>query len=541
MGIPERTDILAKGGSHAAGRIAELISTNASDRELSAALLRALQKGPDQETLRLAGDLANRILAREKLDAGSSRLLDILLKMMSRADRGAAALRIAERVDGFPEAGLPLRREAARVLLDAGVAEPVSRLIGAPETAEDLILLVRAYAKTGAHQAALAAAERASAARPGNPYVTALLCDAALAAGRPDLVMSAVASLPQGERTPGILLREAEARERVEDLRGATAVLGAVLDKEPMNAPIRRRLIGLLQKAGRERDAVSVYRDGVALTGARLPDRPEDLFRPGAQAGTDMKVPRGRIEWLRHATRASFEPEEVNDVLSLDLGILGWIQARPERIGELASRVRLSGSARDMIMDLHLTGQGVLIAAAHIGLMYGGPLAMIRAGLRFGFVASMPQIDLPGVSEHLISVSGRGRASVAREVIGRVHAGEVVAIAIDGAGAPGYRSCEIFGRPVPISDICARLSARLRAPAFFPRIVPSPDGAINVDLTALPVLMEGEPESDFTRRWLRAWSAEVESFLTEHPTCMRGSGGFWNAIPSKNCEKRNKE
>lgn len=538
MGIPERMDIMADGGSDPASRISDMISANASDRSLSAVLLRALQKGPDQKILSLAEGLANRILLREKLDADSSRLLDILLKMMSRTEQETTALSISERVGKLPGASLALRRGAARVLLDAGIAEPVPRMIKAPETGDDLLLLARAHAALGAHEDALAAAEGASAARPGDPYATAILCEAALAAGRPDLVLPAVSALPEGKRTVGILLREAEAREGVGDLQGAAISFGAVLDKDPMNAPIRRRMIGLLQRSGRKQDAISLYREGVSLTAERLPDNAEDLLGSRRETRADVKVPQGRIEWVRQATKVPLEPRDVEDVLSLDLGILGWIQARPEELGELASRVRLSGSARDMITDIHLTGRGVLIAAAHIGLMYGGPLAMISTGLRFGFVASMPPIDLPGVSEHLISVSGRERSSVAREVISRVHAGEAVAIAIDGSGAPGYRSCEIFGHPVPVSDICARLSVRLRVPALFPKILPGPDGTITVDLSALPAPMEGEAEEAFTERWLRAWSTEVEDFLTEHPTCMRGSGGFWNTIPSKICEKR---
>lgn len=517
-----------KGG--AADCIRDLIAANASDRDLSAAFLRALRDGPDEGVLRLVAELAERTLSCENLSADSSRLLDILLKMTSRWGREATALRIAQRVSGIPGATGPLRRGAARVLLDAGAADPVVRLLPDPETAEDHLLLARAHAALGEHPLAVRAAEAAVIVRPRDPYATAILCDAALAAGRPELVPSAVAAVPQGARTAGLLLREAEARERTGDPEGAANALSALLDKDPTNAPVRRRLIGLLQRGGRAGEALARYRDGVRLAASRLPDDPALLFTAPLSLGLTGPVPPGRLDWMRRAVSAEVPSREVEALLALDLGLLGWIQARPERIGELTSRVRLSGAARDLVMDLHLTGRGALIAAAHVGLMYGGPLAMLGAGLRFGFVASMPPIDLPGVSEHLISVSGRDRSAVAREVIGRVQAGEAVAIAVDGAGAPGYRTCEIFGRPVPISDICARLSARLRVPALFPRILPGPDGTIRVDLSPLPAPEPGEGEGPFTDRWLRAWSAEVEAFLTDHPTGMRGSGGLWNAI-----------
>lgn len=514
----------------AADQIRSMISAKASDRDLSAALLRALRDGPDPETLRLAGALADRTLAREALDAESSRLLDILLKMMSRSDQQGAALLVSQRVSELPGAAVPLRRGAARVLLDAGSPDLTIRLLREPETAEDFLLLARAHGALGEHPLAVLAAEAAVIARPGDPYATAFLCDAALAAGRPELIPSAVAALPDGARTAGLLLREAQAMESFGDVVGAVRALSGLLEKDPMNAPVRRRLISLLQGSGRGTEATSCYREGVILTASRLPDDPAVMFTEPLALGLTGPIPRGRLDWVRQAVSAEVTSREAEEFLALDLGLLSWIQARPERIGELVSRVRLSGSTQDLVMALRLTGSGALIAAAHVGLMYGGPLAMMSAGLRFGFVASMPPVDLPRVSEHLISVSGRERSAIAREVIGRVQAGEAVAIAIDGAGAPGSRICEIFGHPVPISDICVRLSARLRVPAFFPWILPGSNGTISVDLSPLPTLMTGEEEGAFTDRWLRAWTSEVEAFLTAHPTGMRGSGGLWNAI-----------
>ncbi len=511
-------------------RLRDLISTKAPDRDLSAVLLTALRDGPDEETLRLACELVERILSRENLNEESSRLLDILLKMMSRGDRGPTSLLISRRVIDLPGASLSLRRGAAHILLGAGAADLITRLIWDPETAEDFLLLARAHTALGEHPLAVRAAERSVAARPGDPYLTAILCDAALSAGQPERVQSAVATLPEEKRTAGIWLREAEARERVDDLVGAAMALGSLLEREPMNAPVRRRLIGLLRRCGREREALSRYREGVRLTGSRLPDDPAALFSTPLETDLAGPIPSGRLDWVRQATSTPVTSREVQDILSLDLGLLGWIQARPERVGELASRVRLSGSAQKFVLERQATGRGALIAGAHVGLLYGGPLAMLSVGLRFGFVASMPSIDLPGVSKHLIPLSGRERLAVARTVIARVRDGETVAIAIDGAGAPGYRTCEIFGRPVPVSDICARLSARLCVPAVFPRILPGPDGTIWVDLAPLPTIQSGETEDRFVEGWLDAWSSEVEAFLTEHPQGMRGSGGFWRFI-----------
>lgn len=512
-------------------RLRNLISTKAADRDLSAVLLPALRNGPNEETLRLACELVERTLSRESLNEDSSRLLDILLKMMSRSNRGHTSLLISRRVIELPGASLSLRRGAAHILLGAGDADLVTHLIWDPETAEDFLLLARAHTVLSEHLLAVQAAERGVAARPGDPYLTAILCDAALSAGQPERVQSAVATLPEERRTAGILLRQAEARERVGDLEGAAMTLDVLLNKEPMNAPVRRRLIGLLRRSGREHEALSRYREGVRLTGSRLPDDPAALFSTPLETGLAGPIPSGRLDWLRQATSAPVTSREARDLLSLDLGLLAWIQARPERVGEMASRVRLSRNAQNFVLERQVTGRGALIAGAHVGLLYGGPLAMLSVGLRFGFVASMPPIDLPGVSKHLISLAGRERLAVARTVIARVRDGETVAIAIDGAGAPGYRTCEIFGHTIPVSDICARLSARLRVPTVFPRILPGPDGTIWVDLAPLPTIQSGEAEDRFVEGWLNAWSSEVEAFLTEHPRGMRGTGGFWSVIP----------
>lgn len=525
-------------GADGADRIRDLISAGAPDRDLSATLLRALRDGPTGATLRLAKDLAVRVLSRDHLDAESGRLLEIILKMVSRSGLRSESLLISERLVGLPGATSSLRRAAARVLLGSGAEGSVPDLIGAPETVEDRLLLVRAHAALGAHERALDVAQGALSDLSGDPQAIAALCASALALRRPELALSALSALPDGKRTGGFRLREADAREMMGDLGGAAEALRPLLEERADNAPLRRRLVGLLLRSGRGEEALLLYREGVRFAGSRLPDDAGSLFRPPGPSGLADPIPGARLDWVSRVTSSPFSPEAAEALLALDMGLLGWIQARPDRIGELVSRVRLSGNAQNFIMDLHLSGQGALIAAAHVGLMYGGPLAMLSAGIRFGFVASMPPIDLPGVSEHLISVSGRGRAAVAREVLDRLRKGEAVAIAIDGAGAPGSRTCEIFGHPFQVSDICARLSARSRLPSVFPIILPGPDGTIEVDLAPLPNLRAGEAEAEFTDRWVRAWSAEIESLLTRHPSGMRGSGGLWNGIPPQICEKK---
>ena len=86
-----------KGG--AADRIRDLIAANASDRDLSAALLRALRDGPDEGVLRLVPELAERTLSCENLTADSSRLLDILLKVPLGAGGDGAPDRAARQRD----------------------------------------------------------------------------------------------------------------------------------------------------------------------------------------------------------------------------------------------------------------------------------------------------------------------------------------------------------------------------------------------------------------------------------------------------------
>ena len=512
---------------------ADLVRVGWDDRSLAEGFRQQLEAGPDQDAVERAYQLAKRVVLRDRTDEEGCALIGVLLELLDRSGWSTEARLIAARVGGLAGVSAPLRRQAARILLDAGSVRVALSLIGELPTAEDRSLAARCHAEIGDHEGAFEAATATLALLPGNvpavPVVT-LLARAAIATGRPGAAVHALRRVPKADRDRDLLLLEAQAREESDDLKGAARPLRLLLERDPEDREVRDRLIGLLLRSGQTEAARSTYQEGLPILGARLPETADALFEEPSRFAFAGEVPESSLHWVEAVTGQDPDAWQARELLAFDRALLTWVQTRPDRVRELTYRVRLSEAAQGMVMDMHLRGRGVLIASAHAGLVEAAPLALLAAGVRFALTPPETLLDLPGLSDHLIPVAGRTRTAALRDLISRLRAGEAVALSADEAPASRARLTRIFDTEVPVSDLCARLCERLDVPTVFPRVLPGEGGVITVDLRPLPTPSEALSGEAFRDVWVRAWASELEDLLRSAPYAMRGTGGFWDAI-----------
>jgi len=510
-----------------------LVSAGWDDRSLAQAFRRELAEGVDQDFASRAYQLAKRVVTRDRTDEEACELLGVMLEVLERAGWSAEARLIAARVGGLSGAPDALRRQAAGVLLDGGSHRVALSLLEPLTGAEDRALAARCLMALGDPEGALEAATAALDARSGATSdlpLLALITDAALAVGRPEAALSAIHRVPKASRGRDLLLKEAAARELSSDLKGAARPLRTLLERSPEDLEVRGRLVRLLRRSGQEGAARSAYRDGLPHLEARLPETTDGLFEEPSRLGLTPPIPEGRAAWVRRVTGEDPLAGEAQEVLAFDEALLAWVQTRPDRVRELTYRVRLSEAAQGLVMDMHLRGRGALIVGAHAGLVNGGLLALEAAGVRYGFAGPSDLFDLPHLAERLIPTHRSGPDTV-RGVIRRLRDGQAVGLMIDGATGPGTRPVRLFDREVRVSDLCARLAARLDVPTLFPRVLPGEGGVINVDLRPLPTPVAGRDGEAQLDAWAGAWAAEVEDLIRTAPWAMRGMGGFWDAFP----------
>lgn len=510
-----------------------LVGAGWDDRSLAEGFRRELGAGPDGACADRAYQAAKRVVSQDRPDEDAFELLGAALEVLDRAGRSTEARLIASRVGGLPAVPDLLRRQAARLLLEAGSHRVALALLAPLTGPEDRALAARCLMAVGDPEGALEAATAALDSRPGGapdlPLMT-LISEAALAVARPEAALSAIHRVPKAARGRALLLREAEAREMSDDLKGAARPLRTLLERSPEDLQVRGRLVRLLRRSGEAAAARAAYRDGLPHLEARLPETTDGLFEEPSRLGLSGPIPEGRMAWVTRVTGQDPRAGEAQEALAFDHALLAWMQTRPDRVRELTYRVRLSEAAQGLVMDMHLRGRGALIVGAHVGLVNGGLVALEAAGVRYGFAGPSDLFDLPHLSGHLIPTD-RARGVAVRDLIRRLRDGQAIGLLVDGATGTGARPVRLFDRTVLVSSLCARLAARLDVPTLFPRVLPGEGGVINVDLRPLPTPAAGQDGEGYLDAWAEAWAAEVGDLLRTVPGAMRGLGGLWDAFP----------
>ncbi|MCO8146826.1 tetratricopeptide repeat protein [Rhodovulum tesquicola] len=470
----------------------------------------------------------------------SARFWYLALRACLRLGQTSGALQAARGVAIAPIENVSHLLTAGAVLLRNGLADEVLAMIELnPALAQDeRTAALRADAllrRGGAEEAALAELQRAAAFDPDDLRTIDTEARLLLSLDRADQAVAAYERVPEARLNTSMRIRKGQALEQAGRIAEAMAILRAVLDETPDNTALRRRLVGLYERSGQADEARALHMAGLSLRAQSLQGDLADGVARILASDDPAAIPAERMAWLERALEErGVRPEtdwkrHARQLARIDGLILDWAQARPERVDELYDLVEPEPEARRILDKALAQGKGALVTSAHVGLLFSGPLVLSKTGLPFAYVASLPDLGQPGMTDSLISTSTNDTAAVGRKILRALRENRPVAIAIDGAGAPGQTERLLFDRPIRLSDFAARLAWRIGTPTLFPCIT-FEQGRASFRLDPMPSPAPGEIEPLFVARWLDAYVAGLGRFLLDHPEAMRGTGGFWSRI-----------
>lgn len=560
------------------------------DKRLDAALEvlgHLLAADPDSvEDLRLRGSLLGRTGEREAALADALRLIELrpddlagqaaylllLVQDGQVAKAGAYARALAGQAAGNPR----LAQVALLSLSRSGLVDDAVRLaeraaLAFPADPEVMQTVVRAYWEAGRVDDAIAAGERCLAGSPESPRLSQLLGHVYRSAMRSDGQERAIEHLGAalrhmpGDANTSLLLGEAllrtgrpgeaaqhlaQATRQMSKSANARALLARAYKQNGQHADAARefrRLIelqpgshrwhryaaGALSQAGQVAEAVELFD---RFTAARAAALPAD-FETGLQQLWDKvdstDVPQARLDWAwqlrrdRDADRAGWERAARWGYLA-DHYLLDWLECRDDQVHEAMSRLADLGEAEHALSSVDRS-RGLILASAHIGPMYAGPLALELLGVQSRWLASTPSVARTAYARSLISTSDQGGTEVARKVLSALGGGNAVVIAIDGAINLAAPRVEFEGQEITYSSFAARMAHRLNIPSMFAQPYWQ-DGQIRFTLERLPEPKRGESADEHAERWRGAFLDCLRRFLGGAPENLRLSGGLWRYI-----------
>lgn len=432
--------------------------------------------------------------------------------------------------DALIQAGYPT--EALKALLESGLERSEDR--------RAWYEYARALHYIGSRsEEALIAAQHALELDQENIRVVELVARLMLDLGMADQGLALLGKVAEERRNPTVRMLQVEAMFAVGRIDEGLPLALELAADHLGSLPITRRIIALLSKARRKDEAGSIYDRSLAERRSRLPA----TFAEGLVGimGQDYPcapiIPPQRIDWLwSRLVAASRAPadrnvweRELRQVIALDRLILEWIECRPDALSEPERFIDGVATARQTLARARENGAGVFLAAAHVGLMFGGLAALADSDLPITFVASVPNLGRAAHDAHLVSTSGQDNSAIGRSLYRAITNGNVVSVAIEGGAAKDSDRYPLFDRMIPVSTFIPRLAWKTRTPSFFPLVVWTGSRA-KVTVTRLPEADRYRSVEAYQTAWMRAYLSCVERALLEHPNSARAAGGFWGTI-----------
>jgi tetratricopeptide (TPR) repeat protein len=527
------------------------------DRNLARPFLDAAAK-LDPENLEITAQrVFNRLQTNEVAEAaalarahlkkcsGSRRLFQAALIALTRAGDldsasaliGRASLEVRRR-KGVAEAVISVmlaRKEAEQALTECEIAltsDPSPRLHGL--AARACRLLGRPDQEIEDHLRA--AAEGA----PDDVSVLEPLAEHLLRRGHFEeaamVTTRAISLVPTLANVHALHARALKHSQRHEE--AANAML-KVVELKPGVTSWKRQAAATLTLAGRGNEAEAILQRSLDERRANLAQSFDIALREIETQIATAAVPAARIDWAWEvACRAASAPPapdrekwtrrahwgNLADILVLD-----WLECRPDRLEELTRRVRDVELVRDTFSELLGQQRGLLVASAHLGPLFSGPVVVNLAGLPMKCLASAPTVASSPMSANLISTSDRTDVGIVRAIHRALAENNVVIVAMDGSTNPAAPHIVWEGRTVPYTNLAPRISYHSGTPTIF--AVPYWQGDnIRYFLKALPSVEGGEGEAAFLQRWQVAFFDQVRASFLRGPENLRLSGGLWRNV-----------
>jgi tetratricopeptide (TPR) repeat protein len=548
-------------------RIVAARPSSIDDRRLRASLKGRLKQWP------AAIEDARMVLAERPDDPAAQRpLIQLLLQAGSVEEAGAEAAKLGEDAAADPRlaniALLALARsgrsvEAARLAIEMADAE-----INDERTAA---AIVRTLVETGHGHDAIKLGERLLEEGWEHEVIRSSLAQAYLASLRDDRYERAIEHLREGlgiaprdirmnmamgesllrTRNYSEALRYLEtacelqpkgaqqralyarALKQVGRYEEAAEQFRALLELQPSSARWARYAAGALSQSGQRREAAKLFEKFVGARRSSLPRNFEKGLDALWERVPSTAVPKPRLDWAwslrndRSADRAEWERRAKWGHLA-DHYMLDWLECRDDRIHDVMLRLADLGEAERVLGGIDRSN-GMILASAHIGPMYAGPLALELLGVRSRWLASTPSVARTVYSKSLISTSEQDDMDVGKAFMKSLRQGYSVVIAVDGAINLAAPRILFEGQEMTYSSFAARTAHRMGVPSVF--AAPKWEGErIGFVIVKLPDPEEGEDADDFAERWKHSYLAALRDYLGGPPENLRLSGGLWRHI-----------
>jgi tetratricopeptide (TPR) repeat protein len=325
----------------------------------------------------------------------------------------------------------------------------------------------------------------------------------------------------------------ARALKQVGNYADAAREFRTLLELQPSSPRWARYAAGALSQSGQRKEAADLFdrfvrdrRNGLSIN-----------FERGLKALWDrvdeVDIPQPRLDWAWSLAnegtndRAEWERRAKWGHLA-DHYLLDWLECRSDRVHDAMERLADLSDAERVLEGIDRS-RGMILASAHVGPMYAGPLALELLGVRSRWLASTPTVARTAYAKSLISTSEQDDMQVGKAFMLSLRKGFSVVIAVDGAINLASPRVPFEGQEITYSSFAARTAHRLGVPSVFAQ--PRWEGdRIGFVLKQLPDALPDESADDYADRWRDAFLAALRDYLGGGPENLRLSGGIWRHI-----------
>ncbi len=473
------------------------------------------------------------------------RLAHMSLLALTRTDTANPQdiLKLAKKIAGATAATSRMRERAGSILLNLGEARACLDALKGTGIAEDgtateFFLLAKAHHMSDRKSdAADALLERCLKLYPGHPQAAELRSLRYVESGEYAAAVDCLQQVSSDTYTKGIKLNYAIALSETGDHDRSMSLFKDVLEKDPQNDPMRKKIAGILAKNGLLADAQMIYKEGVARRAIALKPTFKESLERLLSSAIKTDIPKFRSDILFDALsgrgRAPDDKSEwetaVHRYHALDKLIVDWVECRPDAFDEIQPYLALSEDSLRLMSEETSKGRGLIVASAHVGILFAGPVMLRTMGYPFKWLASLPKLERDFVDENLISTTSNSEQNLTREFLSALNKGMVVTVAIDGSAETQRSKYPFLGEMIGLSEFVPLIAFRKGTPTLVPKLIWK-DNQVHATLKKLPDPLDDEDAVTFVSRWMKCFLSVVEATVMEHPEQPRLAGGFWATL-----------
>lgn len=496
-----------------------------------------LQRLIQARQLDAAVTLAERLLPAI---ASDSRLALLILLAFERSGAPLRALEIIRSWSGiYPSreiAAIALRVACASGTIDDKMAVATTALASGLETGIVHTTLGLGHATRLQPDRAIHHLERAATFGPLSLRAASILGELLLGKGNArDALPHLRYAAGLAPQMPTVRVLLARAYRMLRDFEAAAEEFRKVSALAPESARWSRAAIAALSQSGHRDEANTLFK---ALSARREPQLPDD-FATGLdqlwQQTDTAQIPQPRLDWawrLRDPRATVERPDWERRARwghLADRLILDWLECRYTRAAEVMANLANLDEFAEVTGRLHRRGRGLIIASAHVGAMYAGPMVLELVDYPSKWLASAANLPAAPYRASLISTSDQIESQVARQAMESLGRGDALAIMVDGAMSVAAPRIAFEGQSITYSAFAARIAHRYAAPSIF--VVPQwRDGRIALLCRPLPSSDPGEAIEAYLPRWRGAYLAALREAIACEPENLRLGGGLWRHV-----------